>query len=164
MAKTPDPVDVHVGRTIRARRKHLGVSQESLANACDLTFQQIQKYEKATNRVSASMLVKIAEHLDCSPASLLPASDLPPAGDEHVDALRVAGMPQGTELIRAFLAMDSERRRGLLTVAKAMLPTTPIARSADDIDADQASLFEDAPRASVFGVALAQDQGRRHVA
>ena len=52
----PNPVDVHVGLRIRLRRKELGVSQEKLAEAIGLTFQQVQKYERAANRVSASKL------------------------------------------------------------------------------------------------------------
>ncbi len=51
---TPHPVDIHVGARIRLRRTLLGMSQEKLGEAVDLTFQQIQKYEKGTNRVSAS--------------------------------------------------------------------------------------------------------------
>jgi len=50
--RTPNPVDRHVGLRIRLRRKELGISQERLAEAIGLTFQQIQKYERAANRVS----------------------------------------------------------------------------------------------------------------
>ena len=53
---TPHPVDIHVGARIRLRRTLLGMSQEKLGDAVSLTFQQIQKYEKGTNRVSASRL------------------------------------------------------------------------------------------------------------
>ncbi|HYD98516.1 MAG TPA: helix-turn-helix transcriptional regulator [Alphaproteobacteria bacterium] len=56
----PDPVDVHVGRRLRERRLSLGWSQSELGRALDLTFQQIQKYERGSNRVSASMLYKAA--------------------------------------------------------------------------------------------------------
>jgi DNA-binding XRE family transcriptional regulator len=52
--KRPDPVDLHVGGRIRMRRKLLGLSQEYLADALQLTFQQVQKYERGANRVSAS--------------------------------------------------------------------------------------------------------------
>ena len=52
----PDPVDVHVGRRIRERRVSLGMSQVKLGEYLRLTFQQIQKYEKGTNRISASKL------------------------------------------------------------------------------------------------------------
>jgi transcriptional regulator with XRE-family HTH domain len=52
----PNPVDVHVGRQLRLRRVMLGMSQERLAEAIGVTFQQIQKYERGANRISASRL------------------------------------------------------------------------------------------------------------
>ena len=52
--KIPNPIDKHVGRRVRMRRMMLGMSQEKLGDALDLTFQQVQKYEKGTNRISAS--------------------------------------------------------------------------------------------------------------
>ncbi len=60
----PNPVDVHVGSRIRLRRMLLGMSQTELGHALDLTFQQVQKYERGDNRVSASMLHKTAQVLD----------------------------------------------------------------------------------------------------
>ena len=54
--RRPNPVDVHVGTRVRLRRKQLGVSQERLAEALGLTFQQVQKYERGANRISASKL------------------------------------------------------------------------------------------------------------
>ena len=60
MADTPDPVDVEVGARIRIRRRLLSISQEELAHALNLTFQQIQKYECAGNRLSAQMVWKLA--------------------------------------------------------------------------------------------------------
>lgn len=60
----PDPIDLHVGRRIRLRRILLGISQGVLGYAVGLTFQQIQKYERGTNRVSASMLYRLAQALD----------------------------------------------------------------------------------------------------
>jgi transcriptional regulator with XRE-family HTH domain len=59
----PHPVDRHVGVRIRMRRKELGVSQERLAEALGITFQQVQKYERGANRVSASKLWEIASAL-----------------------------------------------------------------------------------------------------
>jgi transcriptional regulator with XRE-family HTH domain len=62
-ADGPHPVDRHVGLHIRMRRKALGISQEKLAEALGLTFQQVQKYERGANRVSASKLWEIARAL-----------------------------------------------------------------------------------------------------
>ena len=64
----PNPIDVHVGLRIRLRRKELGVSQEKLAEAIGLTFQQVQKYERAANRVSATKLYEMARALETSTA------------------------------------------------------------------------------------------------
>lgn len=62
----PNPIDRHVGLRIRMRRKELGVSQERLAESIGLTFQQVQKYERAANRVSASKLWEVARALDAN--------------------------------------------------------------------------------------------------
>ena len=61
--QAPHTVDVHVGARIRLRRRLLGMSQERLADALGLTFQQVQKYERGANRVSASKLFEIARTL-----------------------------------------------------------------------------------------------------
>ena len=56
--KAPNPIDKHVGSRVRMRRMMLAMSQEKLGDALGLTFQQVQKYEKGTNRISASRLLK----------------------------------------------------------------------------------------------------------
>ena len=61
--KLPNPIDKHVGSRLRMRRKMLGMSQEKLGEALKITFQQVQKYEKGTNRVSASRLQHISHIL-----------------------------------------------------------------------------------------------------
>lgn len=61
--KIPNPVDLHVGSRVRLRRKFLGLSQDFLAQSIDLTFQQVQKYERGSNRISASKLFDIARAL-----------------------------------------------------------------------------------------------------
>jgi transcriptional regulator with XRE-family HTH domain len=58
--KTPNPIDKHVGSRVRMRRMMLGMSQEKLGDSLSLTFQQVQKYEKGTNRIGASRLQQIA--------------------------------------------------------------------------------------------------------
>lgn len=60
----PHPVDVHVGKRIRHHRLSAGMTQQQLAEAVGIRFQQIQKYETAANRVSASRLWDVAEALD----------------------------------------------------------------------------------------------------
>jgi transcriptional regulator with XRE-family HTH domain len=61
--KSPTPIDKHVGARVRMRRMMLGMSQEKLGDALDLTFQQVQKYEKGTNRIGASRIQQIASIL-----------------------------------------------------------------------------------------------------
>ena len=61
--RSPNPVDLHVGARVRMRRKFLGMSQEGLAETIALTFQQVQKYERGSNRISASKLWEIAKAL-----------------------------------------------------------------------------------------------------
>jgi transcriptional regulator with XRE-family HTH domain len=61
--KSPNPTDKHVGSRVRMRRMMLGMSQEKLGDALDLTFQQVQKYEKGTNRIGASRLQQISQIL-----------------------------------------------------------------------------------------------------
>ncbi|MBV9348576.1 MAG: helix-turn-helix transcriptional regulator [Pseudolabrys sp.] len=66
--KNPNPIDKHVGARVRMRRMMLGMSQEKLGDALDLTFQQVQKYEKGTNRIGASRLQQISNILQVPPA------------------------------------------------------------------------------------------------
>ncbi len=67
----PHPLDVELGRSIRKRRRELGLSQDQLGRMIGVTFQQVQKYEHGTNRVSFSRLVEIAHSLNCSVAELI---------------------------------------------------------------------------------------------
>ena len=60
--KTPNPIDKHVGSRVRMRRMMLSMSQEKLGDALGLTFQQVQKYEKGTNRIGASRLQQIVQY------------------------------------------------------------------------------------------------------
>ncbi len=64
MSKIPNPIDSHVGMRLRMRRAQVGMSQEKLGDALGITFQQVQKYEKGTNRIGASRLQLAARVLD----------------------------------------------------------------------------------------------------
>lgn len=82
MSKTPDSTDVYVGRRLRAARLAGGVTQEALAHAIGLTFQQVQKYEKGINRISASRMQHIGAVLNLSPSYFfegLPANGAAPS-------------------------------------------------------------------------------------
>src|ERR1700722_11902932 len=84
----PDPIDIEVGGRIRARRIARGISQTALAKALGLTFQQVQKYEKGANRVSASTLVRVARELAVTVAFLVgEEGEAPGAGPVSHSAL-----------------------------------------------------------------------------
>ncbi len=116
----PDPIDVAVGARVRIRRRWLGFSQTQLANALGITFQQVQKYERGANRVSASMLVKIAAKLETTVAALVGED-----GQQPVEAIIYAQLatPGAAELLAAFAQIsDGEARRALLTIAEGLVP------------------------------------------
>ena len=84
--KTPNPIDKHVGSRVRMRRMMVGMSQEKLGDALGLTFQQVQKYEKGTNRIGASRLQQISHILQVPVAFFFEGS--PPAsgdGEQNLD-------------------------------------------------------------------------------
>ncbi|HXO01941.1 MAG TPA: helix-turn-helix transcriptional regulator [Stellaceae bacterium] len=123
----PNPIDVHVGKRIRMRRLLLGMNQETLANALDLTFQQVQKYEGGANRVSASRLSAMAEILGV-PISFF-FGDLQPSDStqtpEEREARERMERPETIELIRLYYAIpDVNVRQQFLEMVKAVAAAT----------------------------------------
>ena len=135
--RKPDPIDIHVGRRLRLRRDIMKISQEHLANAVGVTFQQVQKYEQGRNRVSASRLFDIATVLEVpisyffegieqttlskrtSPIALemQGAAEPTPAGldDDPMDRMETL------ELVRAYWKISNPKARAhLLDLAKSM--------------------------------------------
>jgi transcriptional regulator with XRE-family HTH domain len=126
--KKPNPIDIHVGSRIRLRRTMLGMSQEKLGESLGITFQQIQKYEKGTNRVGASRLQNISTILNV-PVSFF-------FEDAPVEGTGVPGMAEtsssnyvvdflssseGLQLNRAFVKIsDAKVRRKLVDLVKAL--------------------------------------------
>lgn len=130
---TPNPIDVHVGTRIRLRRRMLGVSQERLAEALQLTFQQVQKYERGANRVSASKLWEISRFLEV-PVSwffdgLKDGADGGAIGTSALD--RLGGAAGGLELAEIFVDLAPSFRRAVLRVAEALADATPPAAEPD---------------------------------
>ncbi len=124
--KAPNPVDKYVGSRVRMRRIMLGMSQEKLGEALGLTFQQIQKYEKGTNRVGASRIQQIAEVLQV-PVSFLfeggPTSK--PDGEGFGEGASPAyvsdflATSEGLALTRAFTRIaDSKLRRSIVDLVE----------------------------------------------
>jgi transcriptional regulator with XRE-family HTH domain len=126
--KKPNPTDIHVGSRIRLRRNMLGMSQEKLGESLGITFQQIQKYEKGTNRVGASRLQAIASILG-APVSFffeeLPGQE--PAGGGFAEdasatfAIEFCTSSEGLQLNRAFVKIsDTKVRRKIIELVKAL--------------------------------------------
>jgi transcriptional regulator with XRE-family HTH domain len=123
--RAPNPIDRHVGLRIRMRRKELGISQERLAESIGLTFQQVQKYERAANRVSASKLWEMSRALNTSISYFYEGlSDTPePAGSnlprETVQDFLMT--PEGLELASSFPKIPHGRlRRKILDLVRVM--------------------------------------------
>ena len=119
----PNPVDRHVGLRIRFRRKELGISQEKLADSIGLTFQQVQKYERAANRVSASKLWEVARALNTNITYFYEGLSVDGeawrnAGDNIEDFLL---SPEGMELARYFPQIQQPGvRRQILELVRTM--------------------------------------------
>jgi transcriptional regulator with XRE-family HTH domain len=119
----PHPVDVHVGKRIRMRRLLLGMNQGTLADALDLTFQQVQKYEHGTNRVSASRLSATADILGVPIAFFFEDLQIGDAPQSSKDRQQREHMEQSEtiELIRLYYAIpDSKVRQQFLGMVKAL--------------------------------------------
>lgn len=112
--KSPGPIDRHIGGRVRTRRILLGMSQEKLADALGLTFQQIQKYEKGINRIGAGRLLQIAGILDVSIEFFFEGLPGLRAGNLSGDSAMAEFLmiPESDRLVRSFLRLkDGEARR-----------------------------------------------------
>ena len=124
--KVPDPVDKHVGSRVRMRRLMLGMSQQKLGNSLGLTFQQVQKYEKGKNRVSASRLQAMPHILQVHVPFFFEGS---PHNAGHVGKGAEAPSPayvsdflassDGLKLVEAFMQIgDAKLRRSLVRLVE----------------------------------------------
>ena len=117
MKKTPNPTDKHVGSRVRMRRMMLNMSQEKLGDALGLTFQQVQKYEKDTNRIGASRLQQIA-HILKVPVEFFfeggPSSEAAGAFGEAPSPAYVSDFlssSDGLALTKAFMRIENPKLR-----------------------------------------------------
>ena len=124
--KAPNPVDKYVGSRVRMRRIMLGMSQEKLGEALGLTFQQVQKYEKGTNRVGASRIQQISEILQVPVSFLFEGG---PSGIASTDGYNEGVSPtyvsdflatsEGLALTRAFTRIaDAKLRRSIVELVE----------------------------------------------
>ncbi len=120
MKKSPNNIDKHVGARLRIRRMSIGMSQERLGEALGLTFQQVQKYEKGTNRIGASRLQQIGQIIGVPPAFFF--EDMPvaiPAGsaqlslaeDDSGSLMDFLSSAEGLMMTKAFVRIKSSRVR-----------------------------------------------------
>jgi len=125
-AKAPNPVDKYVGSRVRMRRIMLGMSQEKLGEALGLTFQQVQKYEKGTNRVGASRIQQIAEILQIPVSFLFEGGPSARAGSTQTDGTAspayvsdFLATSEGLALTRAFTRItDAKLRRSIVEMVE----------------------------------------------
>ncbi len=123
-AKRPNPTDVYVGSRIRMRRKILGLSQEKLGEKLGITFQQIQKYEKGTNRVGASRLQAMSTALEVPVSYFFPDAEAAQGGLQEEGAafmMDFMSTSEGLELSRAFTRIGNAKvRRKILELVRAL--------------------------------------------
>jgi transcriptional regulator with XRE-family HTH domain len=127
--KQPNPIDIHVGSRIRLRRTMLGMSQEKLGEALGITFQQVQKYEKGTNRVGASRLQNIAAILgvpisfffEDAPGDNGETSATGMSENSSAYVVNFLSSSEGLQLNRAFVKISDPRvRRRIIDLVKAL--------------------------------------------
>jgi len=128
LKKLPNPIDRHVGSRVRMQRMLAGISQEKLGEALGLTFQQVQKYEKGTNRISASRLQQIAKMLGV-PVSFFfegaPGGEATSGGFAEATASTYVAdfltTSEGVQLSKAFVRIKNPRvRRRVIDLVEAL--------------------------------------------
>jgi transcriptional regulator with XRE-family HTH domain len=127
--KSPNPVDIHVGSRVRLRRMLVGLSQEKLGDSMELTFQQIQKYEKGVNRIGASRLFRLSQFLDVPvqfffegmPSAERSANLGMAERDTDAFLYEFLNTRDGLELNRAFIKVgDTNVRRSVIELVRSL--------------------------------------------
>ena len=114
-------IDVHLGKRLRRRRRLLGLTQQQLAGACGVRFQQIQKYECGANRISAARLWQLAEALETPVAYFYDGlAEAMEADAPTPKAGEVFSRKETLDLIQAYYQLDERPRRRLLDLAKSL--------------------------------------------
>ncbi len=115
----PDPVDILVGERVRLLRKERGISQAGLGEAIGVTFQQVQKYERAANRISISMLSRVAQVLETTVADLIGEQD--DGRRAFGDMAGLMGEAGALELLRAYASLPrGNLRRSVVELVTAL--------------------------------------------
>jgi transcriptional regulator with XRE-family HTH domain len=128
--KRIDQIDKQVGNRVRMQRMMLGITQQRLAAGIGITFQQVQKYEKGTNRISASRLQAIARILKVSPAFLFGENDAANnrSGTSATALIRCLTKSEGAALMRSFARInDRALRRTIVRFVETVAPANEAA-------------------------------------
>ena len=126
--KKPNPIDIHVGSRVRLRRMMLGMSQEKLGTQLGITFQQIQKYEKGTNRIGASRLQHISTVLSVPVAFFFEDAPATPGASPGLSesassnyVVNFLSSSEGIQLNKAFVRVrDPKLRRRIIDLVRAV--------------------------------------------
>jgi len=123
--KTTNDLDRRVGERLRSRRLKMGLSQSELGAAAGVTFQQVQKYERGTNRISASRMIQFAERLGVAPAYFVEGfSGGSKANGDTIKTARaiesIAASNEGVAVLQAMAQMKPSRRKFVVTLARAL--------------------------------------------
>ena len=120
-------IDLHLGKRLRRRRRLLGLTQQQLATAIGIRFQQIQKYECGANRISASRIFELAAALEVPVGYFYegldvgePAADLVAVANVEPRSGEVLARKETMDLIRAYYQLGERPRRRLLDLAKSL--------------------------------------------
>jgi transcriptional regulator with XRE-family HTH domain len=127
-SRLPDSVDKHVGRRLKMRRQILGISQGELGKKLNLSFQQVQKYEKGTTRVGASRLQQLCKILDVQVSYFFDGGPRPPRRGRKArqdsftaDILDLVASTDGHALVRAFARISNKTlRRSIVRFVEAV--------------------------------------------
>jgi transcriptional regulator with XRE-family HTH domain len=141
----PHPVDVHVGRKLRSRRTILGMSQEDLGEAVNITFQQVQKYERGFNRMGASRLYEFSCILNVDVAYFFEDYDVNSPTDTNKNSLldtdeftkeyERSNNKEVLTLIRAYYGISSEKiRKKILSLVKSISSNRHLDMDEDEVE------------------------------
>ena len=125
--KAPNPIDKHVGSRVRMRRMMLSMSQEKLGDALGLTFQQVQKYEKGSNRIGASRLQHIADILQVPISFFFDGAGEPgefkPMEPKTLFISDFLASSEGVALVKAYMKIkDARLRRCIVQLVEQISP------------------------------------------
>ncbi|HEX5377809.1 MAG TPA: helix-turn-helix transcriptional regulator [Phenylobacterium sp.] len=123
MEHVDNNIDVHLGKRLRRRRRLLGLTQQQLAGACGVRFQQIQKYECGANRISAARLWQLSEALEVPVGYFYDGlSEMTPRepASETESGGEMFARKETLDLIRAYYQLGERPRRRLLDLAKSL--------------------------------------------